>query len=357
MADTKISALTALTGTNTASGDVFPIVDVDANQTKKITRDEVKVALGLGTAAYTASTDYATSAQGSTADTAVQPGDDAADLGSGAATDGQVLTADGSGGAAWETVAGGGGDLVDDTTPQLGGDLDINGHSITGSAGTLTTDVKVLDLSATWNNAGVTFTGLKFNVTTTAQASASRVLDIQVNGQPAFTMGRDGILYVHATNGTAVAFFSRGGVIQTQSTGYFAINSTTGIGGSPDVLLLRDAAGTFAQRNGTNAQTSNLYRTYTDASNYQRLTKAWSTSTALIHNEGAGTSADGSIAFNDAALATDTTKGFIMIPSCAGAPTGTPADIPTGQIPIVFDSTNNKLYVYDGGWLSTAALT
>ena len=83
MADTKISALTALTGANTASGDVFPIVDVDANQTKKITRDEVKVALGLGTAAYTASTDYATSAQGSTADTALQP----ADVGTAAAED------------------------------------------------------------------------------------------------------------------------------------------------------------------------------------------------------------------------------------------------------------------------------
>src|SRR5690606_38432043 len=47
-------------------------------------------------------------AQGSTADTAVQPGDDAADLGSGVATDGYVLTADGAGGAAWEAVAGSG---------------------------------------------------------------------------------------------------------------------------------------------------------------------------------------------------------------------------------------------------------
>lgn len=51
--------------------------------------------------------DYATAAQGSTADTAVQPGDDADTLGSGAATDGHVLTADGAGGAAWEAVSGG----------------------------------------------------------------------------------------------------------------------------------------------------------------------------------------------------------------------------------------------------------
>ena len=52
---------------------------------------------------------YATSAQGSLADTAVQPGDDAADLGSDTATDGHVLTADGAGGAAWEAAAAGGG--------------------------------------------------------------------------------------------------------------------------------------------------------------------------------------------------------------------------------------------------------
>lgn len=48
------------------------------------------------------------------ADSSVQPGDDAADLGSGAATDGFVLTADGAGGAAWEAVSGGGGGSMDD---------------------------------------------------------------------------------------------------------------------------------------------------------------------------------------------------------------------------------------------------
>jgi hypothetical protein len=46
-----------------------------------------------------------------------------------------------------------------------------------------------------------------------------------------------------------------------------------------------------------------------------------------------------------------------MIPSCAGVATGVPADIPTGQVALIFDSTNNKLGVYDGGWIWTAALT
>jgi hypothetical protein len=77
---------------------------LDADATAEAT---LKSALGLGSAAYTASTAYATSAQGSTADTAIQPGDDAAALGSGAATDDYVLTADGAGGSAWEARGGG----------------------------------------------------------------------------------------------------------------------------------------------------------------------------------------------------------------------------------------------------------
>ena len=38
----------------------------------------------------------------------------------------------------------------------------------------------------------------------------------------------------------------------------------------PDVVLKRDAANTPALRNGANAQTFNIYNTYTDASNYER---------------------------------------------------------------------------------------
>lgn len=54
-------------------------------------------------------------------------------------------------------------------------------------------------------------------------------------------------------------------------------------------------------------------------------------------------------------LATDMTAGFYNIPGAAGAPSGVPAN--TTGFPMYFDSTNNKIYVYDGGWLSTAALT
>jgi len=66
--------------------------------------------------------------------------------------------------------------------------------------------------------------------------------------------------------------------------------------GAPNIFLRDEGAGTLAQRNGTNAQTDRLYGTYTDASNYRRLTKTMSTAgVAEIKPEGAGTGASGNV--------------------------------------------------------------
>ena len=44
---------------------------------------------------------------------------------------------------------------------------------------------------------------------------------------------------------------------------------------------------------------------------------------------------------------TTMTDGFFFIPSCAGAPTGTPAHTPAvNHVPLHYDSTNKRLYVY-----------
>lgn len=50
--------------------------------------------------------------------------------------------------------------------------------------------------------------------------------------------------------------------------------------------------------------------------------------------------------------ATNQTTGFSWIPSANGTPTGTPASPPSGNVPLYYDATNNKLYVYNGGWKS-----
>lgn len=49
------------------------------------------------------------------------------------------------------------------------------------------------------------------------------------------------------------------------------------------------------------------------------------------------------------AVATNATDGFLYIPSCAGVPSGTPTAY-TGKIALIFDSSNNDLYVYNTAW-------
>lgn len=274
----------------------------------------------LGTAAATASTDYATAAQGALADTAVQPADDAADLGSGSATDGYVLTADGAGGAAWEAGGGGGGTPGgSDTQVQFndggafGGDsgftFDKTNNTLGLGGGTITASDPIIDMAQTWNNAAVAFTAFKANVTDTASAAASLLMDLQVGGSSKFSVNKAGVASLLGLNfprlfgGEYIAlaneFYVGAGAGLVISKNFPAISWATVAGtsiSSVDLVVTRDAANTLAQRNGVNAQTSRIYGTYTDASNYRRLTKTMSTAgVAEIKPEGAGTGASGNV--------------------------------------------------------------
>jgi len=55
------------------------------------------------------------------------------------------------------------------------------GGGVTLGGTTQTTSLPLVDGSQTWNAGGVTFTGLKVNITNTASAAASKVFDFQVN--------------------------------------------------------------------------------------------------------------------------------------------------------------------------------
>jgi hypothetical protein len=59
--------------------------------------------------------------------------------------------------------------------------------------------------------------------------------------------------------------------------------------------------------------------------------------------------ASGNLALGTGALATTATNGFLNIPSMAGTPTGVPTAF-TGRVPLVYDTTGHKLWIYDGGW-------
>lgn len=142
--------------------------------------------------------------------------------------------------------------------------------------GTITDPANILALSATWNDAADTFTGISLSVTSTASAAASKLIDLSVGGSTVFQVRKDGFVQANAEIRTLI------GVRVLSNTGYLSLG-TTG-----NVILTRDADDVLAQRNGSTAQAFRIYNTYTDASNYERLDIGWSLNTATILQQSAG---------------------------------------------------------------------
>lgn len=93
--------------------------------------------------------------------------------------------------------------------------------------------------------------------------------------------------FAAAVNGDEVASFSSNGItLAGKSLVFSAADAFTG-----DVFLRRLAANALILRNGTNANSFRLSRTYTDDSNYQRLAIAWSGDNPIISTERDGTGA------------------------------------------------------------------
>lgn len=193
-------------------------------------------------------------------------------------------------------------------TLQNGEGLNITSATLTG--GTVTTSNPLLDMTQTWNDAGVTFTSLKLNVTDTASATASLLLDLQVGGSSKFNVTKAGVVtlggsatfakqsasdYIEATTGWSVQVGGSSGAAMTGGQGFsvgpncaYAFASSNAVS-VLDIFLRRDAAGVLAQRNSTNAQTFNIYNTYTDGSNYERGFLKWNSNVLKIGTEALGT--------------------------------------------------------------------
>jgi hypothetical protein len=160
-------------------------------------------------------------------------------------------------------------------------------YSVTGANTT-----PLLDLSGTWNTTGIA-RGILLNITDTASAGSSRLLELQTGGTSRFVVRKDGAISLNSADHvspTGIGYSSGGlgNALQTSVNGaahflvaanrvnlpaasIFGWVSGTGLQNAADTVLARDAANTLAQRNGTNAQTFRLYGTYTDASNGRRL--------------------------------------------------------------------------------------
>lgn len=166
-----------------------------------------------------------------------------------------------------------------------------------------------LDIAETWNNAGTAFTLIKANVTDTASNASSLLIDLQVGGTSSFKINKSGELSL-LNSGAVIrglynssfyfsgairvqgdTWINRSSAIKWDSAGWPSSNTT-------DLVILRDAANTLAQRNGTSSQTLRIYNTFTDASNYERATIGWNSNILQIGTEAAGTGTRRSINLN-----------------------------------------------------------
>lgn len=232
----------------------------------------------------------------------------------------------------------------------------------------------------TWNNGATTFAAIKMNVTDTASAAGSLLMDLQIGGVSKFKVTKGGgatlsapLLIADGTAGTpAFAFASRtdvgfwldtaatsemcfgrtgsfggrlnsGGIVIT-SSGAVAFTITDTQGSAADTLLWRDGPGIIAQRNSTNAQAFRLSNSHTDASNYERGGFDWkaTANTMRIRSEAAGTG----------------TVRIIAIDGFSKAGAAVAGDIPSGSWAMVRDTVGatTKLIYNNAGTLMSVAL-
>lgn len=70
---------------------------------------------------------------------------------------------------------------------------------------TVTTSAPVINGTQTWNASAVTFTGIQLNITNTASAAASKLIDLQLGGTSMFSLTREGDLTVRTATNAAKA--------------------------------------------------------------------------------------------------------------------------------------------------------
>jgi hypothetical protein len=231
---------------------------------------------------------------------------------------------------------------------QVGATIVVAGINPSGYNGTFVvtastvTSVSYLNAtSAAWVSGGTierVFTSVKLNVTDTASNAASLLMDLQKGGITQLSVSKTGSLSgkiesnlfnQNAVNINGALFGSQllgignSILINAANVGIgislgsgFPISWSSNAGSANyadfnivDLQLRRDGPGILAQRTGVNAQAFRVYNTYTDASNYDRLSLLHSGGQATIVAEGAGT---GSTSSHLTLKAAGTTRAIIF---------------------------------------------
>lgn len=166
-------------------------------------------------------------------------------------------------------------------------------------------------VAVTWTAIGTTYTAIKVDVTDTASAAGSKLLDLMVGGVSVLSVkakaGSVSLPTIYMAGDTQAGWYRPAAnqwtyaapsvnVITLAATivrlgGSIPLGWGSGAGSETahDTTLFRDgAAGTVAQRNGANAQAFRVYNTYTSAALFERLGVRWAGNVAIIGTEAAG---------------------------------------------------------------------
>ena len=127
-------------------------------------------------------------------------------------------------------------------------ELEVAGGYIVAH-GTITTDKQAWSSTATWNNAGVTFTHIKANITNTASAATSKLIDLQVGGVTQFNVTRGGAVTATGavTAGTTNSTHIFTGGDNGSGTTAFQVRSASGAG----ILTIRGDGSWVSAQGGT----------------------------------------------------------------------------------------------------------
>jgi hypothetical protein len=216
--------------------------------------------------------------------------------------------------------------------------------STTLSGATVTTDAPVLNLSQTWNDAAVTFTGLKLNVTDTASAAGSNLLDLQVGGTSRVRVSKSGSLFLNnSTMGISAAtdriifggnsqFAVRAntfGATLRENAFFGWTNSFDASAGTVDLGLTRRAAANlrlgFSDAAAPVAQTLSVQSVVAGTSNTAGA------NLTIAGSQGTGTGAGGSIVFQVApAGSTGTAQNALLDALTIGPNRNLTLSVPNG---------------------------
>ncbi len=183
---------------------------------------------------------------------------------------------------------------------------DNTNKKLTITGATVTTSQPVLDMTQTWDAAGVTFTGLKFNVTNTASATASTLIELQVNGASAFWVDRVANINLANLSGASIGVVA-GGRPRLYFNGNNAIVASNNLGSAGnlgfasafnnalDVIMTRRGAANL--RFGAADAAAPVAQTLSVQSVVAGTSNTAGANLTITGSQGTGTGAGGSIIF------------------------------------------------------------